>query len=237
MEKFYKMDLMNKQREKNQASTIHHLETQISQMAIALQGRTQCGFSSTTENNPREQLKAVKLRSGRNLEKSNGKRHRVEEEEPNVEANVASSSQELPTVSEEVVIEVEEPYVRSPSFIPFVPKVPFPSRLRKAPDNHKLHNCSPIILSYLPAKLKDPGSFTIPCTIGNMNSINFLCDLGACINLMPLFLFWTLFRDQPMNNTSMVLQLADHSLKKPFRIFKDVLVKVDKFIFLVDIVI
>ncbi|XP_055961800.1 uncharacterized protein LOC126681357 [Mercurialis annua] len=98
-------------------------------------------------------------------------------------------------------------------------------------------HCSSIIQSNLPTKLKDPGSFSIPCTIGNMNAINCLCDLGASINLMPLFLFRSLFGDQPVKRTSMVLQLADHSLKKPYGIVEDVLVKVDKFIFPVDFVI
>ncbi|XP_055961915.1 uncharacterized protein LOC130015571 [Mercurialis annua] len=101
--------------------------------------RPQGGLPSTTENNPREHLKAVELRSGRNLEKANGKKHVVEEDEPQVVIDVASSSQELPNASEEVAINIEEAYVRPPPPPPFVPKVPFPSRLRKAPDNQKFH--------------------------------------------------------------------------------------------------
>ncbi|XP_050211523.1 uncharacterized protein LOC126661704 [Mercurialis annua] len=159
MEKFEKMEAENRQlhnenrqREKNQASTIHHLETQISQMEISLQGRPQGGLPSTTENNPREHVKAIKvveLRSGRvldvdhdkDLEKANGKRPMIVEVEPQVVIDVASSSQELPKSCEEVAIniDVEEPYVRPPPPPPFVPKVPFPSRLRKAPDNEKFH--------------------------------------------------------------------------------------------------
>ncbi|XP_050229164.1 uncharacterized protein LOC126678302 [Mercurialis annua] len=95
-------------------------------------------------------------------------------------------------------------------------------------------SCNYIIQSNLPTKLKDPGSFTIHCTIGNMNSINCLCDLGASINLMPLFLFRSLFGAQPVKHTSLVFQLADHSLKKLYAIVEDVLVKVDKFIFPLD---
>ncbi|KAL5758536.1 hypothetical protein ACOSP7_021147 [Xanthoceras sorbifolium] len=49
--------------------------------------------------------------------------------------------------------------------------------------------CSAIILNKLPPKLKDPGSFTIPCTIGNTKFGNALCDLGASINLMPFSVF------------------------------------------------
>ena len=35
-------------------------------------------------------------------------------------------------------------------------------------------------------KMKDPGNFTIPCTIGNSEMGKALCDSGASINLMPL---------------------------------------------------
>ena len=40
-----------------------------------------------------------------------------------------------------------------------------------------------------------------------------------------------------MKSTNMSLQLADHSIKKPYGVIEDVLVKVDKFIFHVDFVI
>ena len=46
--------------------------------------------------------------------------------------------------------------------------------------------CSAIILNKLPPKVKDLGSFTIPCTIGNCHFDKVLCDLGVSINLMPL---------------------------------------------------
>ncbi|HYP43258.1 MAG TPA: hypothetical protein VEQ18_04490, partial [Candidatus Nitrosocosmicus sp.] len=46
--------------------------------------------------------------------------------------------------------------------------------------------CSAIIQKKLPEKLKDPGSFTIPCAIGDRFYGKALCDLGASINLMSL---------------------------------------------------
>ena len=48
-----------------------------------------------------------------------------------------------------------------------------------------LENCSAIIKRKLPEKLRDPGSFTIPCVIGEHTFNKALCDLGASINLMP----------------------------------------------------
>ena len=49
--------------------------------------------------------------------------------------------------------------------------------------------CSAILLNKLLPKLKDSGSFSISCIIGNLKFDNVLCDLGASINLMPLSIF------------------------------------------------
>ena len=46
--------------------------------------------------------------------------------------------------------------------------------------------CSAVIQYKLPVKMKDPDSFTIPCSIGNYEFKKALCDSGASINLMPL---------------------------------------------------
>ena len=49
--------------------------------------------------------------------------------------------------------------------------------------------CSIVLTNKLPPKLKDPNSFTIPCSIGNQYQGKALFDLGASINLMPLSTF------------------------------------------------
>ncbi|XP_070005355.1 uncharacterized protein [Nicotiana sylvestris] len=85
-------------------------------------------------------------------------------------------------------------------------------------------------------KLEDPDAFTIPCTIGSANFAMTLCDLGASINLMPYFVFKTLCIGQP-RRTSMRLQMADRTMKRPLGIIDDVLVRVDKFILPTDFMI
>ena len=86
----------------------------------------------------------------------------------------------------------------------------------------------------LPHKLKDPGSFTIPCKIGNSIFERALCDLRASINLMYLSIFRRLGEAIPRIVT---LQLVDRSLKHPRGVIEDVLVKVDKFIFLDNLIV
>ncbi|KAL0345390.1 UNVERIFIED_CONTAM: hypothetical protein Sradi_4370300 [Sesamum radiatum] len=88
----------------------------------------------------------------------------------------------------------------------------------------------------LPPKLKDPGSFSIPCTIGNTNFDKALCDLGASVNLMPYSIFEKLGMHE-LTPTIITLQLADRSIKYPRGIVEDVLVKVGKFIIPVDFIV
>ncbi|XP_042992364.1 uncharacterized protein LOC122318797, partial [Carya illinoinensis] len=119
--------------------------------------------------------------------------------------------------------------------------IPFADALEQMPNYEfetvKLsEECSAILQKKLPQKLKDPGSFTLPCTIGNSFFDKVLCDLGASINLMPLSVCRKLGLEE-MKPTTISLQLADRSIKYPRGIIEDVLVKVDKFIFPADFVV
>ena len=89
---------------------------------------------------------------------------------------------------------------------------------------------SVIIQKKLSPKLKDPESFTIPCTIDNQFFGRALCYLGASINLMPLSIYQRLGLTKT-RHTNVTLQLADRSLTYSKGVVEDVLVKVDKFIF------
>ncbi|XP_070015487.1 uncharacterized protein [Nicotiana sylvestris] len=96
--------------------------------------------------------------------------------------------------------------------------------------------CSAVVTRPVAEKLSDPGSFTIPCTIGNFAFAKALCDLGASINLMPVTIYKRLGigRARP---TSMLLQLADRIVKRPSGILDDMLIQVGKFVFPADFVI
>ena len=96
--------------------------------------------------------------------------------------------------------------------------------------------CSAVIQQNLPAKMKDQDSFTIPCSIGKYEFKKALCDSGATINLMPLSVVQRLSLGE-LTPTAITLQMADKSMAQPEGVLEDVLVKVGKFIFLVDFVI
>ncbi|GJT99490.1 hypothetical protein Tco_1109829 [Tanacetum coccineum] len=57
--------------------------------------------------------------------------------------------------------------------------------------------CSAVLLNKLPSKEKDPGSFTIPCDIGQLHIDNALADLGASISLMPYTMYKKLVLGEP----------------------------------------
>ena len=84
--------------------------------------------------------------------------------------------------------------------------------------------------------MQDLGSFTITCTIGKFEFKKALCDSGASINLMPLSVIKRLSLGE-LTPTAMTLQMVDRTMAQPEGVLEDVLIKVGKFIFLVDFVV
>ncbi|XP_024010675.1 uncharacterized protein LOC112086130 [Eutrema salsugineum] len=91
------------------------------------------------------------------------------------------------------------------------------------------HECSAIIQrSAVPTKLSDPGSFTLPCTIGPLMFDGCLCDLGASVSLIPFSIAKKLgYRVFKPVRISLVL--ADRSVRLPVRMLKDIIVKICSF--------
>ncbi|XP_070005140.1 uncharacterized protein [Nicotiana sylvestris] len=85
-------------------------------------------------------------------------------------------------------------------------------------------------------KVSDQGSFTIPCTIESYAFPKALCDLGSSINIMPLEVYTKLGIGKA-RPTSILLELADRTVKRPTGILDDVLVQVGKFVFPANFVI
>nr|GEY50326.1 reverse transcriptase domain-containing protein [Tanacetum cinerariifolium] len=97
-------------------------------------------------------------------------------------------------------------------------------------------NCSAVVLKKLPEKLGDPGRFLIPCDFSEFDNCLALADLGASINLMPLSI-WKKLKLPTLNDTKMVLELADRTISKPTGVAENVFVKVGKFYFSADFVV
>ncbi|XP_057250091.1 uncharacterized protein LOC130591172 [Beta vulgaris subsp. vulgaris] len=152
----------------------------------------------------------------------------------------------LETVQTEKVVEneivEEEKKEPTPTPIrPYTPPVPFPQRTisempsyakflkdmlsnkRKIEENATVSltaECSAILQNKLPKKLGDPGSYSIPVKLGDIEIKKALCDLGASVSLMPLSICKKL---QWVNqNHTYSLQLADRTVKYPLGILEDV---------------
>nr|GEV84515.1 reverse transcriptase domain-containing protein [Tanacetum cinerariifolium] len=97
-------------------------------------------------------------------------------------------------------------------------------------------HCLVVLLKKLPEKLGDPGKFLIPCDFPEKAECLALVDLGASINLMPLFL-WNKLSLHDLTLTCMTLKLADRSISCPVGVAEDVYVKVGTFHFSTDFVV
>ncbi|KAK4733986.1 hypothetical protein R3W88_008247 [Solanum pinnatisectum] len=123
-----------------------------------------------------------------------------------------------------------------PGYAKFMKDLVTKKRAVSFEDDDRLQHCSAIATRSLVQKKEDPGTFTIPCTIGLLHFAKELCDLGISNNLMPLSIYKKLGLGDP-KPTAMRLLMADNTVKRPISVLQDVLVKVESYIFSMDFVI
>ncbi|GJV05263.1 hypothetical protein Tco_1338832 [Tanacetum coccineum] len=75
-------------------------------------------------------------------------------------------------------------------------------------------NRSAFIQGEMPKKIKDPGSFTLPCRLGDSKPLYTLSNLGSWENLIPIYLSKTL-NIRLLEQTENVLGLADRTKSYP----------------------
>ncbi|XP_062100923.1 uncharacterized protein LOC133806853 [Humulus lupulus] len=213
-------------------SSIRNLEMQVGQLANMLNTRPQGNFPSNTMVNPKEQCQAITLRSRKEIEGSSLKgtqEKKAEEEgscekvEPQVEKKVTEG---LATKEKIQLLHINIPFAEAlekmSSYVKFMKEILLKKqRLEDFETVALTEECNAILQRKLPQKLQDPGSFTIPCSIGKFECKNMLFKLG-------------LGEAKP---TTITLLLADRSIKHRRGVIEDVLVKVDKFIFPADFIV
>ncbi|KAJ9536912.1 hypothetical protein OSB04_029645 [Centaurea solstitialis] len=200
---------------------------------------------SQTETNPKANVNAITLRSGKELQEGEKKKkkEKIHEEEEELEVK--------PTSPGEKNVKDEEDKKKTPEVIAQAPPFPSGSRrlsgrakrrrslthfVRKLKGNEKIsmsQNVSAVLQKRLPPKCDDPGMFTIPCKVGNVSVNQALCDLGASINVMPYAIYSSLDVGS-LRPTGVVLQLADRSIVYPKGVLEDVLVQVNQLVFSAD---
>ncbi|KAM2806294.1 hypothetical protein COP1_046927 [Malus domestica] len=94
-------------------------------------------------------------------------------------------------------------------------------------------NVSAVLQNKLPTKCKDPGSFTIPCVIGNTSFESAMLDLGVSINVMPYSIYASMHLGE-LKKDGVIIQLADRCNAYPKGVLEEVLVQVNHLIFPAD---
>ncbi|XP_073120421.1 uncharacterized protein [Henckelia pumila] len=230
-------------RMQNQDASIKNLENQIGQLAKSISSRDQGTLPSDTEKNPKEQVKAIELRSGKTVEPEQKSEKEPETGTSKKTSGKSSISTPPPTSQSKIVVPPPFPAALKKAkldsqfgkFLEVFKKlninIPFADALMQIPSYAKF------LKEILSNKRKLEEHAMISLT-ENCSALfhKALCDLGASINLMPYSVFRKLSLGEP-KSTRMSLQLADRSIKYPRGIIEDVLVKVDKFIFPVDFVV
>ncbi|XP_048231795.1 uncharacterized protein LOC125370435 [Ricinus communis] len=192
--KFYQTDSALR----NQQASIQNLENQIGQISKILSKRQQGALPSTTESNSREHVNAITLCSGKFVSTPS----KPIFDDSTIDVQVEASSK---------VKELERQKVKPIPAREYQPKIPYPARLKQVEAQEQMpkyakflkdilnskskleevayvklnEECSAVFQSKLPEKHHDPGSFTIPCTLGNLCVDDALADLGASVNGMP----------------------------------------------------
>ena len=81
--------------------------------------------------------------------------------------------------------------------------------------------CSAMLRSKSSSKLRDPGSFSIPCVVRDLQIQGALHDVRASLSLMPLFLCGKL-RLQDLQPAALTIQLENLSIRRHVGILEDV---------------
>ncbi|XP_058785071.1 uncharacterized protein LOC131659980 [Vicia villosa] len=136
-----------------------------------------------------------------------------------------------------ITIPFTEAITQMPLYAKFLKEIL--SNKKKLKDNETVTltaECSAIIQNKMPPKLKDPGSFSIPCNIGKIVIDKALCDLGASISLMPLSICEKLNMGD-LRPTKMSVQLANRSVKYLVGVLENVPVRIRQFYIPTDFII
>ncbi|XP_042404566.1 uncharacterized protein LOC121994678 [Zingiber officinale] len=128
----------------------------------------------------------------------------------------------------EICVEVPliDAILQMPKFAKFLKDIMSNKRRRGDIETIALtEECNALFEKNIFLKLKDPGSFYIPCNIGSEFIKKAFCDLGAIVNLIPHSICNKLGLKN-LKLTTMTLQLADHSCRFPMGIIEDVPIEV-----------
>jgi hypothetical protein len=226
------------------------LETQISQIAqqVATLSQTPGVFPGQTEANPKAHDNAISIEGSKlgetiakvkNIEKESVKLLGEKTEKPLDETKVPSllklaklnlegQFNKFVNILKKICIKIAfaEALSRMPLYAKFLKEIFSKKKAIGHSETIALAKDTSAIIQKTPPKLRDPGSFLIPCMIGSETVDKALCDLGASVSLLPLSLFKRMGIGE-LKPTELVLKLADRSTINLVGFVEDIPVKIE----------
>ncbi|XP_015944573.1 uncharacterized protein LOC107469706 [Arachis duranensis] len=89
------------------------------------------------------------------------------------------------------------------------------------------------LMEALPEKCDDPGPCMVTCTVNGVRSLDCICNLGACISIMPLSVYQVL-KLPPLKRSAARFVLVDKSIITVAGVAEDVLVNIKGLVFPID---
>nr|GEV34496.1 DNA-directed DNA polymerase [Tanacetum cinerariifolium] len=174
-----------------------------------------------TITNPKEELKGITTRNettyqGPTIPTTSSSLPTVVERETEATKDMVHPANNRSTEDvQPLVVQTESPILNfEPVIAPIIEPVASPDKLFDLARTPLNEHCSAVLLKKLPEKLGDPGKFLISCDFPGMAACLALADLGASINLMPLFM-WNKLSLPELTPTLMTLELAYLSISRP----------------------
>ncbi|KAL4365121.1 hypothetical protein AHAS_Ahas07G0074400 [Arachis hypogaea] len=187
--------ILQEQREflKRQEATIASFAEAISQLApppnnnqLTSQPSSSSALPSQPLPNPKGSLNAIYLRSVTTLEERSPKELREKKttlDEDVVEVEDVEDKEEVQEVIEEEVIQVRESGSKEEDVLKEVIPIPFSSLAKRT------ENSISALMGAIPENYGDPGPCLVSYTINGVQFVDCMCDLGACVSIMPLFVY------------------------------------------------
>ncbi|KAJ9555676.1 LOW QUALITY PROTEIN: hypothetical protein OSB04_010290 [Centaurea solstitialis] len=242
--------------QKTEAS-LQNLGAQMTQLATSVSRlESQGKLPSQAETNPKQNVSAIVLRSGKELEEPKMVKSRemekekevspkpIQDEKPSGSTDEVSEKAKVipppfPTRfqmsnkarEEKEILDTFRKVEQIPRYAKFLKKLC--TNKRKLRGNQTIsmsENVSVVFQKKLPPKCKDPGVFTIPCKLGNVTINRAMLDLGASINVMPYSIF-KILNVGSLQETGVIIQLADRSLIHLKGVLEDLLVQLNELVF------
>ncbi|RDX80977.1 hypothetical protein CR513_38401, partial [Mucuna pruriens] len=232
----------NMQFQQNMTTTIQDLKTQIGQLANTVSQLQSAGSSnlpSQTIPNPRGNASVVTLRSGKELPQPTLQqlpRSAEADSKPNVGLyNYSTAISISDHLGKEIImfrkVEINilllDAIKQVTKYAKFLKELCVHKR-RKIKGSREIggvvsaltrNEAITVGAPTLPKKCRDPGIFSIPCTIGECTFADAMLDLGASINVMPASIYRSLnFGD--LEPTGMTIQLQTGVLSNPWEFLR-----------------